>query len=189
MYPSEAACTSKYDKISISPPQPQSFITLIGIFCVFRLDGLKPGPVLLGNTEGSDWWNVAKPAIEERMGRYSASETAFSLLSVCESKSSVLNKELASIRGEHALFPEGSPDATRIIGSIRGIEAQLAEEASKLEMQRQENVRRRHNFTPFILALCQALARSGGLDSCVEKAKERRSAQLASNAGAKKLHM
>eukprot|EP01036_Dinobryon_divergens_P010640 gene10640-14264_t len=38
---------------------------------VYELDGLKRGPVSLGQiVAGEDWWTVARPAIEERMARY-----------------------------------------------------------------------------------------------------------------------
>ena len=52
---------------------------------VYELDGLKAGPVLLGaipdGLGDEAWLAVARPAIETRMGRYSANETHFALMS------------------------------------------------------------------------------------------------------------
>jgi ubiquitin carboxyl-terminal hydrolase L5 len=75
---------------------------------VFELDGLKSGPIHLGlflpsssfykpllssgdyNKDAMSWLDIARPAIEERMARYSASETHFVLLSLGPKKSKVL---------------------------------------------------------------------------------------------------
>ena len=60
---------------------------------VYELDGLKSGPILLGDFQTdltSSWWSVAKPAIEARMARYASTETHFALLSVCAQRSFTL---------------------------------------------------------------------------------------------------
>lgn len=58
---------------------------------VYELDGLKKGPIKIGETcEGMSWLEIVRPAIEERMARYSASETHFVLLSLGPKKSTVL---------------------------------------------------------------------------------------------------
>ena len=66
---------------------------------VYELDGLKQGPILLGEVggAGADWWSVAQPAIEARMSRYSQSETHFALLSIGEKRSTVLETEIVAI--------------------------------------------------------------------------------------------
>lgn len=57
---------------------------------VYELDGLKSGPIKLGDCNDFSWLDVARPAIEERMARYSASETHFVLLSLGPKKSTML---------------------------------------------------------------------------------------------------
>ncbi|CBJ27411.1 conserved unknown protein [Ectocarpus siliculosus] len=68
---------------------------------VFELDGLKSGPVNLGDipghggnlastscsgVHGDDWLSVASPAIEERIARYSAGEIRFNLLAIVKNR-------------------------------------------------------------------------------------------------------
>ncbi len=37
---------------------------------VYELDGLQRGPILLGECPDQAWWNVARPAIQERLEKY-----------------------------------------------------------------------------------------------------------------------
>lgn len=46
--------------------------------------------ICIGDVCDASWLDVAKPAIEERMSRYSASETHFALMSIGKMKSSRL---------------------------------------------------------------------------------------------------
>lgn len=72
----------------------------------------------------------------------------------------------------------GGADEAELQGSLGRIHAELADEKDRLERQREENVRRRHNYTPFILALLQALAAKGNaIPDLVDKAKERKRAR------------
>ena len=133
---------------------------------VYELDGLKPGPILLGDA-GDDWWNVAKPAIEARMASYE--DITSCLLSVCKSKKARLEEEINTLSA-------GDP-------RIAELQSDLAMENANKERQRAENVRRRHNFTPFVITLLKALANKDALQPMIDKAVERRTATR--NAGAK----
>ncbi|MEC8391611.1 MAG: hypothetical protein VXZ58_01865 [Actinomycetota bacterium] len=127
---------------------------------VYELDGLKPGPILIGDA-GDDWWNTAKPAIEARMARYD--DITSCLLSVCRSKIVRLQEEL------DALVVAGGDDS-RIAELTRDVEAERQVRAA----QAAENVRRRHNYTPFVITLLKGLAKKGALQSMVDKAIEKR---------------
>ncbi|CAB1115316.1 unnamed protein product [Ectocarpus sp. CCAP 1310/34] len=75
---------------------------------VFELDGLKSGPVNLGDIpghggnlasascsgiHGDDWLSVASPAIEERIARHSAGEIRFNLLAIVKNRKHVATEE------------------------------------------------------------------------------------------------
>lgn len=154
-------------------------ILLFGNNCdIFRLDGLKQGPILLGDANGDDWLSVAKPAIEERMNRYAATETSFALMNLCPQKSKQLEREIADLKSAlDELVASEDPSFADSINEIRTqmevLQTELDDELAMLERQRQENIRRRHNYFPFIMTLLKALSKKGLLPQMVEQAKAR----------------
>lgn len=74
---------------------------------MYEIDGLKAGPILLGEAADIDWLSVAKPAIEARMSRYNASETHFALMSIKKSRVSELKSEIAAAEARLAYLESG----------------------------------------------------------------------------------
>ena len=60
---------------------------------VYELDGLRPGPCDLG--ESDDWLGVARSAIQARIEKYSASEIKFNLMAIIRDKRAVLQEKRA----------------------------------------------------------------------------------------------
>lgn len=144
----------------------------------YRIDGLRGGPILLGAING-DWLSVAKPAIEQRMLRYAATETTFALLSVRPKRSSLLESELSTLQTVlDALTAEEDPSNAEEIDNIRTqmfqLRTKLDDELAIYERQHQENIRRRHNYVPFIVTLLKHLSKKGLLEDLIAKGKERR---------------
>ncbi|CAM9112407.1 unnamed protein product [Discosporangium mesarthrocarpum] len=52
---------------------------------VYELDGLKPGPIVLGEAN-DNWLDIATPAIQERIARYSTSEIRFNLMAIVKNR-------------------------------------------------------------------------------------------------------
>jgi ubiquitin carboxyl-terminal hydrolase L5 len=127
---------------------------------VYELDGLKPGPIVLGDA-GEDWWNVARPAIEARMARYEDKRSC--LLSVCRSKSSRLQEQISEVTA-------AGGDSVH----LQDLQRDLSEEMAWKAKQAEENVRRRHNFTPFVVALLKGLAKKGALQPMIDAAVTKR---------------
>jgi ubiquitin carboxyl-terminal hydrolase L5 len=127
---------------------------------VYELDGLKPGPIVLGDA-GEDWWNVARPAIEARMARYEDIRSC--LLSVCCSKSSRLQEQISEVTA-------AGGDSVH----LQDLQRDLSEEMAWKAKQAEENVRRRHNFTPFVVALLKGLAKKGALQPMIDAAVTKR---------------
>ena len=118
------------------------------------------------------------------MARYASSETSFALLSVRPKRSTMLENDLAGLEAQLAsltlqdgqVADEGRAAALR--SQIDDVKSQLAYELASLERMKQENVRRRHNYLPFIMTLLKHLSRRGQLQNMVLSAKRRQEDQL-----------
>ena len=132
---------------------------------VYELDGLKNGPILLGDIpDGSGvgnitWLSIARQAIQDRIERYSASEIKFNLMAMVQDKR-------IPIRGALNCLPDEDDDCDRL-------RAQLIAEDQKREQWKLENKRRQHNYIPFCLELMKQLAASGKLPELTKKANEK----------------
>lgn len=140
---------------------------------VYELDGLRRGPIFLGECPpGIDWLTVAKPAVEERMSRYSTSETHFALMTVCEKKSSHILRELEEL--ESSLSIASGEDLEQLLKQKEILREEVAEEEAKKMKQMKENVRRRHNYLPMIVTLIKAIAKKRKLNEIRAAAENRR---------------
>jgi ubiquitin carboxyl-terminal hydrolase L5 len=148
---------------------------------VYEMDGLRPGPIYIGEVPvpvsgvPSSWMDVARPAIEARMQR--ANDIKSVLLALGRSKEAMLTARL-----------QAGADAGVDVGEDlqESINMDLLECRENRKRQREENVLRRHNFFPFILALSRGLAQKGKLTPLVDAAKTKKAAASAASAAAKK---
>jgi len=126
---------------------------------VYELDGLKAGPVLLGEVgEGKEWTSVAAPALQERVASYAGGEIRFNLMALCRNRVEALEEQLAALGGP------GAPGA-------EGVEDDLDAERRKQERWRDENIRRKHNYIPFLFNYLQRLAAKGKLEALIARAR------------------
>jgi len=149
---------------------------------VYELDGLKPGPVLIGSHGDGDWIDVVRPAIQSRIQAYSEQEVRFNLLAIIDDRLDTANKSIANLEAKNATInarlggdnsagagelPD-SPDALQALLSSNNNEIQnlrntVADEQDKRQMWKEENVRRKHNYVPFVFNLIEGLAKAGKL--------------------------
>lgn len=132
------------------------------------------------------------------MNRYSATETHFALLSVGEqrktvienhinalsSRLSILDRALHNGEGKSSVLPDGFvvgdnadtlvEQRTTTLSTIENLKEELQDEFIKLRKQKEENVRRRHNYIPMAMALLRGLAEKGKLAGLISGAEERR---------------
>lgn len=162
---------------------------------VYELDGLKEGPVLLGGCDMAKWIQVARPAIQARMGRYSQKEIRFTLLALVKDRIEVNGAVLktisskrdaiqAKLEGKEGMdttedsfdLPEDPDDLLEMLETLDGEEeeaqAVLEAEKEKREKWKVENIRRKHNYIPFIFNLCKELAKAGKLGDLVTEGKQ-----------------
>jgi len=138
---------------------------------IYELDGLKEGPIDHG-AAGTNWTETVRPIIEERMQRYKEGEIHFNLMAVVEDKIQKFTKLLSK--------PDISQDESS------QIKMQLADEESRRNRWKIENIRRRHNYLPIIMEMLKLLAQRGQLHTVYEKAKEK-TVQLSQAKAAAKL--
>eukprot|EP00752_Nemacystus_decipiens_P018534 g16617.t1 len=170
---------------------------------VFELDGLKSGPILLGEIPPAgdgeaargDWLRIVSPAIEKRITRYASGEIRFNLMAIVKNRRQVAleGKEGCVLRMEaidQALSEEGNEgkedlQSQRVeeLHATEKFNLTIADEEAKFARWRKENVRRKQNYVPFAVALLSLLAdkgtMQGQIDSAATKASERREAMAA----------
>jgi len=140
---------------------------------LYELDGLKQGPVLLGElADGVEWTEAVQPAIQARIERYSSAEIHFNLMAVVPSRADELRKQMAAMPAGDAALAE--------------LAQQLAMEEQKLSRWKKENVRRKHNYVPFLINLLKELAAKKQLVPLLEGAKERQRLKAAAGGALKK---
>jgi len=126
---------------------------------LYELDGLKEGPVDHGAIPSDgDWLDLAKPVIEQRMARYQAGEIHFNLMAIVQDKLVRYKEQM-----------QASDDATR----HEDLKLRIIDEEHRRKNWRKENIRRRHNYLPFIVEMLKALGDQGKLLPIYEKAKEK----------------
>jgi ubiquitin carboxyl-terminal hydrolase L5 len=149
-----------------------SYVPCNGV--VYELDGLRDGPIIIGSIpEGANWLDVARPAVQQRMGLFAASETHFALMKIVRKPLSVLEEKL-SIRMS---LPESEMNEL----AMQELRLQIDEENDKLRRYKVENERRRHNYLPLAFSLFRNLAAAGKLTGLRDSAREK-SQQRAANA-------
>ena len=155
---------------------------------LYELDGLKEGPLRLCECTVDDWLARASEAVTARIAKYSETEQRFNLMAVvrnrlemCEEQLSRAQRELEHLRkNEEESSGSASADEEAItrkkIASAeaagRELSSAVAAEQRKRQRWRDENIRRRTDYTPFAFNLLKALAAEGQLQGLVATAEE-----------------
>jgi len=137
---------------------------------LYELDGLKEGPMDLGAIPAnSDWLDAVRPVIEKRMNKYSTEEIHFNLMAVVTDRKKTFNCRLKEIR---SLMETTGGDTSEMAAEVSRLTALIADEEKKEHRYKVENIRRKHNYLPFIMELLKILAENKKLLPLVEQAKQ-----------------
>lgn len=148
---------------------------------LYELDGLQPGPILHGECSTSNWLDKVKPIIQERMQSYSSGEISFNLLAITKKLSTKYEEEINELEETKTGMLEEEPefDTSEMDERINMLAGQRKSEQEKLERWKKENIRRRHNYIPFILEILKKTANYGMLSDLAESATDRKKQKVA----------
>lgn len=158
-----------------------SYVLVAG--AVYELDGLSSGPLNLGAASEQTWMDVAATRIQERISAYSGNEIRFNLMAIVKNRVDVAKEALEAAEQLRdaltaSLSDDSGPEERSALEhtqqQIDSLEGQIAQEESKYEDWRNENIRRRTNYIPFIFTFLQALAQRGKLQPLIDKAIAKR---------------
>ncbi|KAI1236596.1 Ubiquitin carboxyl-terminal hydrolase isozyme L5, partial [Lamprotornis superbus] len=141
---------------------------------LYELDGLREGPIDLGACHQDDWISAVRPVIEKRIQKYSEGEIRFNLMAIVSDRKMIYEQRIAELQQQLAEEePMDTDQSSNMLSSIQSEVAKyqmlIEEENQKLKRYKIENIRRKHNYLPFIMELLKTLAEHQQLIPLVEK--------------------
>ncbi|DBA96223.1 hypothetical protein WJX82_005761 [Trebouxia sp. C0006] len=169
---------------------------------LYELDGLKPGPIKIADCAEDDWLDKAVPAITERTERYSKSEIRFNLMAVIKNRKDAYNQDMEALqklqdkiqlrmseeadsKGASSMDTDDLPagqDALQqklhqVQEELSRVQQQLEQETEKRQDWHNENIRRKHNYIPFLFNFLKTLADKKQLEPLIQKARQPKESQ------------
>lgn len=166
---------------------------------LYELDGLKRGPICHGACDGDEWLGKVCPVIQSRIEKYASSEIRFNLMALIRNRAEAATERLAAVEarrarcqaaatgGDAGMDVDGEPplptdaealaaETARLAGEAAELDAIVERERARAQAWKDENIRRKFNYIPFIFNFLKVLAEKKKLEPLIEKAKQGRGA-------------
>ncbi|GMH40521.1 hypothetical protein BSKO_08425 [Bryopsis sp. KO-2023] len=164
-----------------------SYLPVDGV--LYELDGLKEGPIRLSECAEENWLGLAAPVIRDRIEQYAKNEIRFNLMAVIRNRKEVLEgqlKDQEALRERLSSSVSAEPGSMEVDSGDSELDARLmqieteivrlkdciAGEDRKHLAWRNENIRRKHNYIPFLFNFLKVLAEKDLLKGLIQKAKD-----------------
>lgn len=139
---------------------------------LYELDGLQRGPIAHGACGETEWLARACPVIRERIEKYASSEIRFNLMALVRDRKDVLEEKIAAATAKTEAGAFSNPaEKAELEVSVHEWRDALERETERRATWRDENIRRKHNYIPFIFNLLEACAERGALRPIIDKAR------------------
>lgn len=176
-----------------------AYVPVNGI--LYELDGLRRGPIAHGPCDEREWTSAACPVIQARVEKYAGSEIRFNLMALVKNKSDALEEKIAACEarrarcvsamdaspaspgdGDRTMDVDGEPpipvgrealeaELARLAGEAAELEGARDREKERVARWRDENIRRKFNYIPFIFNFLKVLAEKKKLEPLIDKAR------------------
>lgn len=153
---------------------------------LYELDGLKEGPIRLCDCQEGDWLNFVAPLIQARIEQYARNEIRFNLMAIIKNRSEVIDGKLKKLESsKSSLMIELETEVTDerrnvVTNELTQIEEEMIQareelerEKSKMKTWHEENIRRKHNYIPFLFNFLKILAEKDQLKDLISDAREK----------------
>lgn len=139
---------------------------------VYEMDGLKNGPIQLGETGTESWIAAVRPEIQKRMSKFKPGEIHFNLMAIVKDRRLACGEEIEKLESEIKEIESKSDEGPQMMAQesiaaktsrVKVLKEEIEKEEAKRARWAIENKRRRHNYVPFIVALLRRLAKENKL--------------------------